>query len=554
MLSPKAKGSQLFFTHFRLSIKKKKRVIQDYRCSLDLKAGKMYITGNYGKIFKSERNGRLFLLTLFKFEQVLFHCQFPSQKLALNIRKIKIVEPAKTAFLFPTAIKITMEETQQLYHFTSFNSSHSEEAFHIISHLLKYSPHFVKGEEEEQSEKEDERGLGEDEGGLGEVRMKNSPGTNPSLMHFDSSKTSCSRSNSFTENTNNISPLQSNHLTSQISFNSFPQERANGINGNKGSLFHQNETSNSLESVQVDVQTSERALKKVLEAREIAREALGELDRQGGVVKRIEEKTLNIHSNLDNSEKSLKTIESFTGFLKKNTKQEQVINGEKDSPPPLCNTKNFKFEDIKVEILFKHKNDSLEECSLCLYSTWFACFEGEKQVEKRGSKYSYEQIKEIRVRSRPLHLDVVFKDKTERLRICSSSIQLILSQLWLRVNEKKTKVQVIFEEGAQNFSYKSLSSPSLFNNKREAQSQLLFSKKPSSLLSLNLPQQVQKDLEKQEDNLDKIEDVLQDLKEISQVIGEELDSQLNQLDFINEKVDSANIRIKNQNNRVKKLL
>lgn len=111
--------------------------------------------------------------------------------------------------------------------------------------------------------------------------------------------------------------------------------------------------------------------------------------------------------------------------------------GSGSSPEDDTSLRRVDFSaDLELPIVYKLDDDSLQLESVKISSNAF---------EMGGASYLLSDILEIRVRSRPLHCDVLFHNILRtRVRFMSSQIQTILNQLWLRAGRK---LVVVFEPG-----------------------------------------------------------------------------------------------------------
>ncbi len=101
-------------------------------------------------------------------------------------------------------------------------------------------------------------------------------------------------------------------------------------------------------------------------------------------------------------------------------------------------------------ILHKMSNDSLRFAKLHFGDVTFSVLDGGDDEEqpvaasvKERCEWKYDDIETVCVRSRPLHLDVRFGAKFERLRLCSAEIQSVVIELFHRAPNAK----VVFEPG-----------------------------------------------------------------------------------------------------------
>eukprot|EP01125_Pyxidicula_operculata_P022262 TRINITY_DN899_c0_g1_i1.p1 TRINITY_DN899_c0_g1~~TRINITY_DN899_c0_g1_i1.p1 ORF type:complete len:1494 (+),score=277.61 TRINITY_DN899_c0_g1_i1:56-4537(+) len=120
---------------------------------------------------------------------------------------------------------------------------------------------------------------------------------------------------------------------------------------------------------------------------------------------------------------------------------------------------------FEIEILYKKNDDSLEPALLVLEQESFKCIDPESDdLIDRGIEYRYEMIDSIVMRARHEHMDIRFvghqeksKNKQFRLRMMSSYLQIITTQLYLRSTAKtravNREIKVIFEQGIRKFDY-----------------------------------------------------------------------------------------------------
>lgn len=195
------------------------------------------------------------------------------------------------------------------------------------------------------------------------------------------------------------------------------------------------------------------------------------------------------------------------------------------------------------------------------------CIDPATKQAKNNEIWAFDRLESLIIRTRPLHLDIRFKGNIPRFRLCSSYIQGIVNEIFLRT--KIDSKNVIFENGALVFHYgnpiyshlkgkKETSSSSSTSSNILGTGGFTKSAKPKSNLSQTVfkdaSEDIKREIDEQEEDLDELDNMLGNLNAMASTMGSELDRQNKQLDRVNERTDLANTRIQNVNKKIDKKL
>ncbi|KAL6062727.1 hypothetical protein QOT17_011171 [Balamuthia mandrillaris] len=494
-------------------------VIQDYTCTMSRTirvGGRLYITQNY-----------------VCWTAVV---SLTSATEKIPFREIKKITPQKT-LLVPSAIEIQTAKAQ--YFFSAF--MHRDEALNLMLYLWQNPPSVVSlsaAASSSSSSSSSSAVSGTSRSGsfstTGTAGFGARPSSSPSLAASDGGASSRPTS---TPHPLNRAPLKWGSSADIQQISSSP------------SLGHQQQAQITNRNL-VDTAASKRALKAALEARDLGQDTLQELSIQAEQIDRIENDIEKVHGNLDKGERLMRGIESLGGYVLNNvTNPVSSAKGTNFTDRTLHVAKRTKV--VTLEILIKHKNDHLAPATLQFEEDIFRCLENGEQI--RGMQWRYDSVDRVVVRSRPLHLDIRFL-KQDRFRICSSYLQAIVNEMYLRV----ATCQVVFEAGAKSFDY---GDPSLVIATKKSRDDggggsAFFGvrKQAPDLVSDNVSQEVKQALQEQQDDLDQIEMLVGEMGGMGVTISTELDRQNQQLDRVTGRVISANERLHNNTNRIEKML
>eukprot|EP01088_Endostelium_zonatum_P021241 TRINITY_DN826_c2_g1_i1.p1 TRINITY_DN826_c2_g1~~TRINITY_DN826_c2_g1_i1.p1 ORF type:complete len:529 (-),score=137.71 TRINITY_DN826_c2_g1_i1:177-1763(-) len=493
-------------------------LIQDYSCAmwrspLNVR-GRCYITFNY----------------------ILWDSPLCSSIEKIPFSRVKLIKQGKS-WLIASAIIVELTSGEDPIHLSGF--SNTEESFSLLCHLHAHPPTFkiIQRDDDDYS----------------------SPAPPAVTQSAPNAKiTQATPPNNY----NQPQPARSNRATGEFGDwdapdNSFTSSAptyssSSSSNSSTSGSYGTHQTYLNDASI-VDTKASRLALQKAREARGLGVESLEMLADQAEQIDRIEDKVGNINYNLDKSDRLIRGMEGIGGVIKNQFSSGPVrkTTGKVDHTIVIPEKRIAK---ITVDILIKHSNDNLTPGKLVFDQETFWTLNNKNQIDK-GSKWSYNNVDRIVVRARPLHFDVRFLDKnTPRFRSCSSDIQIIVNEFFLRVRG----VKVVFESEFEKFDYGSeleysstgakgyTSGADGFyqNSNKQGQGSM------TRLLSDNVSKEVKDAVRQQEKDMDELYDVVGDLGNIAKAMGTELDRQNEQLDRVNGETRRANERIHNNQNRV----
>lgn len=491
-------------------------VIQDYFCLWGATKGRLYITGNH----------------------LCWASSITSTTEKIPFRKVTLIKAAKTFGLVGSAIDIST--AGDTYHFSSF--VHREETLNLLMHLWRYPPSFISITKS-QSPPTQRRLTGASMGSAG-------LGGGPSSADGSapSSGSPAWRHNSAASNGTHKSraTVGAGVWSSDTSFNSSTKQGWDSSVA--GAWFGGEEQGVTAEMV--DTKTSENALRLALEAREMGVDTITDLELQAEQIDRIESDVENIHTNLDKGDRLLRGVESFGGYLKNKFSNPTQIHGTSRAVERKIEWQKKRPEKIEIPILIKHASDNLTPATMLIETEQFSVLnEGMKKI--RGMSWQYEDVNEIVVRSRPLHLDLRFGTKSPRFRLVSSFIQPIVNEFFFRCPEAK----VVFEPCLCHFEYGS-DRIQVSTVSRAQGGGAFFSVKKSTadLLSDEVPVEVKMAVRKQDEDLDQISYLVGEMGQMGIAMGVELERQTEQLGRVTNKVEYANERLHNANNRIERQL
>jgi hypothetical protein len=300
----------------------------------------------------------------------------------------------------------------------------------------------------------------------------------------------------------------------------------------------------------VDTKTSENALRIALEAREMGIDTITELEYQAEQIDRIERDVENIHANLDKGDRLMRGIESFGGYLKNKFSSATQIRGTGTAVERKIEWQKRRPDKIDIPVLLKHKNDLLTAATLRIETAQFSVL-NESLSKIRGMTWQYEDVQELVIRSRPLHLDVRFGAKFPRFRLVSAYIQPIVNELYFRCTETK----IMFEPGLRKFEYGD-DRIEVTTMRREQGGGAFFGikKGTADLLSDEVAVEVKMAVKKQDEDLDQITHLVGEMGQMGIAMGVELERQTEQLGHLTGRVEYANERLHGANNRLERQL
>lgn len=302
-----------------------------------------------------------------------------------------------------------------------------------------------------------------------------------------------------------------------------------------------------------DTQASKDALRIALEARDIGVSTLEDLEQQAKIIDNIENDIEQINANLDRGDRYIRGIETFGGAMKNaltNAKVAATNVHKHDRTLSLDRTA----PTVDEPILYKNPDDSFTAAILRLGEEEIECIteDGIRTIRK----FPYDEIVNIVMRARHLHVDIRFKSPNNpRLRFMSSHLQTITNEIVMRT--EPGQILVAFEPGTTVFEYGSFKIADKISGKDKLESTGGgFGRRGAgpSLLTQVASKEVREEIASQERDLDLLENIVGDLGAIANTMGKEIDRQSEQLDRISGKAHETNVRINRTNDRVGNLL
>jgi len=459
-------------------------------------SGRMYITQNY----------------------VLYIPSLVGENISIPFHKIVSIKKERTALLFDNAISIQVEDGT-IHFFSSF--VHRDETFNLLEYLRKHPPIWINFDNNE-----DENSL--------------SPQGN---TYLSEPATSTDRKNEFRGDTSVINSAWNDGGQKRFQISSEEQSSTGSLQSLR---------------VKVDTEASKNALRAANEARQVGTSTLAELTLQAEQIDRIENNVSLIHTNLDKGGRLLRGIESLPGSIANSLSKEKngyIPAAHKDHTLEV--KREVPSEDF--DILQKLSNDFLQPAILRFLEDKFMILDPQTKRTLQKCIWAFEKIECVVLRARPQHIDVRFGQSSERLRICTSNVQQIVNEFYLRYQQQSTamrKLQVIFEPGTRKFPL----GKALLNQTTNQDRPVFFrrggAQPPSITMTLmkHAPEDVKKQVEQQDRDLDEISDVLLDLNAIAKTMGVEIDRQTEQIEQVTKEVDSANSKVCKLNSRIEKIL
>lgn len=514
-------------------------VIQDYFCLWGAAKGRLYVTENH----------------------MCWASSITSTTEKISFRKVTLIKSAKTLGLVSSAIDIST--ATENYHFSSF--VHRDETFNLLMHLWHYPPTFISIEPPEPRRiasappapagasgaeaggradggKASWRQSGAVRGGAGKGWGAGAGGGADGWGDSDAGGGGGGggggRGGAWGGSTS----------SSSTGWSASGGGGGGGGASSAGNWFGGGER--VLTADMVDTKTSENALRIALEAREMGIDTITELEYQAEQIDRIERDVENIHANLDKGDRLMRGIESFGGYLKNKFSSATQIRGTGTAIERKIEWQKRRPEKIDIPVLLKHKNDLLTPATLRIETAQFSVL-NESMSKIRGMTWQYEDVLELVVRSRPLHLDVRFGAKLPRFRLVSSYIQPIVNELYFRCTETK----IMFEPGLRKFDYgDDRIEVSTMSREQGGGAFFGIKKGTADLLSDEVSVEVKMAVKKQDEDLDQITHLVGEMGQMGIAMGVELERQTEQLGHLTGRVEYANERLHGANNRLERQL
>merc|ERR1711991_445241 len=99
--------------------------------------------------------------------------------------------------------------------------------------------------------------------------------------------------------------------------------------------------------------------------------------------------------------------------------------------------------------VWKHSNDSLEECEVKLGRAGLEVRAGAAGEGRELGRHRYQELAGLTLRARPFHCDIGLREGGGRIRLACSDMQLLTNELALRVRD----LPVSWERNAIRFEY-----------------------------------------------------------------------------------------------------
>lgn len=323
----------------------------------------------------------------------------------------------------------------------------------------------------------------------------------------------------------------------------------------------------------VDVDSAQRAAATAIRTKELGQATLAELDRQRGVMEKVEKDLDRMDHNLVKAERHVRGVESVWGAF-----QNSVSDGPSFSQDDAAKKKEIAMVHtermVRVPIVHKMRNDSLQFATLRFGAETFAVVDAgleepdvihkrdqQQQEDKKHNKddeWRYDQVDHMVVRSRPLHLDVIFSgNSVPRLRLCCAEIQAVVIELYQRTGKRAHSV--VFEEGPMPrfaFAMERANIMPRLRRYREStwKSFRDVSRGPSAFALAMEDEEVRDQLLQQDAALDQIEEVARDLQDMGKTIGKVAEEDQETLKRLAEKTDKTQHDVTRINARVERLL
>jgi hypothetical protein len=187
-------------------------------------------------------------------------------------------------------------------------------------------------------------------------------------------------------------------------------------------------------------------------------------------------------------------------------------------------------ENVYVEIVFKHSNDSLQLATMTFEVLGFI-IRDENKAEICRHKYT--EITLITMRARPFHCDLGLTGGS-RIRLCASGLQSVVNELSVR----SVSLPVVFEYNSIKFDY----GDRILREKAREEYSYIASK------------EVREGFKKQDQQLDSIEHTAKQLQHMGLDIGDELDESTVKIRELQHHTDEVGKRVATTNARVVRLL
>jgi hypothetical protein len=195
----------------------------------------------------------------------------------------------------------------------------------------------------------------------------------------------------------------------------------------------------------------------VLETREIQKETILEIEKQGELLNRLEHKLDNIEDNLKRADHLVKGIDSVSYYM-----FGKSYTSPPSKPPKKGNTSILSDPSksssplIKIEALFKH-GDDLDPCIIVFQPSQFLILnpKTEKLLKKKETQYLYNDISQITIEPKKSeYFHISFNTNKSPIQLCSAYRQILINQLYNRNLKEGYEVPVKFEKGSSGFDYK----------------------------------------------------------------------------------------------------
>lgn len=503
------------------------RVVQNYSCTKGGSPSTLWITYNF----------------------ICISSKVGSAAEKFPFRIITDIRKARSAGIFTAAIDIKTEE--QEYNLGNF--VHRDECFFLLMHLWRHPPQFLVFHEKLNDD------LGGDPNDLSGVYIEGIKGN----RNVDNK-----RQYGFGGSGGGFGDEEYD------SSEEYDEDLEDDDEASQFNWFGMKKRKNMAEGI-VDTHTAARAVDLAEETKYIGNDTLAELERQGEQIDRIERGVAKLHANLEEGERVLRKINSPAGAglnmamddIKRTVESQMPVGFSMPTVPipgitagflpgdrhasnaPISRElqlKDIPLEDTDILILIKQSNDKFRPGILRLNALHgFYCVDWFTRKKIKSLSWTYQDVSQVVVRARPLHLDVRFKtSRNNRFRLCSAFIQAVVNEMVLR-----TTARVVFEPGTETFDYGSrkIVIRSKITDNDGPGGAVFFGvvHNTSDLISKTAHKDIKEALVQQEGDVDHIAHNLKDLRSIAETMSDELDRQLNQLDHISTEVASARQRIHN---------
>eukprot|EP00339_Tiarina_fusa_P029983 CAMPEP_0117028154 /NCGR_PEP_ID=MMETSP0472-20121206/20495_1 /TAXON_ID=693140 ORGANISM="Tiarina fusus, Strain LIS" /NCGR_SAMPLE_ID=MMETSP0472 /ASSEMBLY_ACC=CAM_ASM_000603 /LENGTH=360 /DNA_ID=CAMNT_0004735561 /DNA_START=493 /DNA_END=1575 /DNA_ORIENTATION=+ len=308
-----------------------------------------------------------------------------------------------------------------------------------------------------------------------------------------------------------------------------------------------------------DLDMGKQSLRLAHEIRDLNAYSLDRLQQQAESLDRTQHHLKETDNNLNQANRTLDGMENGLGHVK-NIFTPNVHKNKVGAFEKLDRTVNAGKEDYTdIPILIKHPNDFLEPGLFRFGEKRFRCVNSERQEIKKYS-YIYGQVYQIIVRARHQHLDIKFKDSQDRFRCCTSFMQAVVNELFLRT--KPGQILLIHEPETRRFQYGNLAIREMtLRGARsdgegiETTSDEAFTSSTANYASLlsGAPGTVQEAQEVQDSQINDLSKLVSDIDSINAAMSGELRRQNGQLDDINKQTNKTLLKANETTFRTTKL-